>query len=190
MADSTITKKALAAALKELLEEMPFEKISVVHICEKCGMNRKSFYYHFKDKYDLVNWIFDTDVDFVEFAAGSTSVNPQDARWDFVEKVCEYFYKNRSFYRKVLLMKGQNSFPEHFREYIFPFVENRVKELIGNCEADAFTINFFSDAVLCAMVRWLSEKDCMTPEQFVSKIKCRVLNGAATICGEIAQERK
>ena len=54
MADSNITKKALAAALKELMEEMPFEKIGIGDICERCGMHRKSFYYHFKDKYDLV----------------------------------------------------------------------------------------------------------------------------------------
>ena len=45
-------------ALKGLMAEMPFEKINVSQICERCGMNRKSFYYHFKDKYDLVNWIF------------------------------------------------------------------------------------------------------------------------------------
>ena len=47
MADSNITKKALATAFKELMEERPFEKINVGDICEKCEMNRKSFYYHF-----------------------------------------------------------------------------------------------------------------------------------------------
>ena len=57
-ADSNLTKRALAAAMKELMEQMPFSKISVSNIAEQCGMNRKSFYYHFKDKYDLVNWIF------------------------------------------------------------------------------------------------------------------------------------
>ena len=50
MSDSNITKRSLASALKELMEEMPFAKITVADICEKCGMNRKSFYYHFRDK--------------------------------------------------------------------------------------------------------------------------------------------
>ena len=58
-ADSNLTKRALAAAMKELMEQMPFSKISVSDIAEQCGMNRKSFYYHFKDKYDLVNWHFE-----------------------------------------------------------------------------------------------------------------------------------
>ncbi len=50
MTDSNITKKALAAALKDLMKTTSFEKISIQDICEKCHMNRKSFYYHFKDK--------------------------------------------------------------------------------------------------------------------------------------------
>ena len=61
MADSNITKSALASALKELMETTPFAKITVSDICAKCNMNRKSFYYHFKDKFDLVNWIYDVE---------------------------------------------------------------------------------------------------------------------------------
>ena len=56
MADSNITKSALASALKELMETTPFAKITVSDICAKCNMNRKSFYYHFRDIYDLVEW--------------------------------------------------------------------------------------------------------------------------------------
>ena len=57
MADSNITKRTLASALKELMESTPFTKITVSDICAKCNMNRKSFYYHFKDKFDLVNFV-------------------------------------------------------------------------------------------------------------------------------------
>ena len=59
--DSNITKHALSQALKELIKTQPLKKISVGKICEACGMNRKSFYYHFKDKYELINWIFCTE---------------------------------------------------------------------------------------------------------------------------------
>ena len=49
MADSNITKNTLAVSMKKLMEKKPFSKISVGDICEDCGMNRKSFYYHFRD---------------------------------------------------------------------------------------------------------------------------------------------
>ena len=78
MADSNITKKALASALKDLMSRTPYAKISVSDICELCEMNRKSFYYHFKDKEDLVNWIFD-----VEFVALSQA-DPEIAPWESI----------------------------------------------------------------------------------------------------------
>ena len=66
----TDTKKIMAKAFKELLLEVPFQKISVNDICEKCGMNRKSFYYHFCDKYDIANSVFD-----IEFPALSEDIS-------------------------------------------------------------------------------------------------------------------
>lgn len=52
MADSNITRNAMAAAMKALMKEKKLSKISISDICGACGMNRNSFYYHFKDKYD------------------------------------------------------------------------------------------------------------------------------------------
>ena len=109
MSDSNITKRSLASALKELMEEMPFAKITVADICEKCGMNRKSFYYHFRDKYDLVNWIYDTE--FISVARSRQYASG----WDRIADLCAYFYENRRFYCKVLAIQGQNSFSDHFR---------------------------------------------------------------------------
>ena len=53
------TKRALEASLKKLLLRKPLNKIS--DITEDCGVNRMTFYYHFKDIYDLVDWILMED---------------------------------------------------------------------------------------------------------------------------------
>jgi len=53
---SQMTKRALVASLKELLAEKPLDKITVTDLTEHCGVNRMTFYYHFKDIYDLVEW--------------------------------------------------------------------------------------------------------------------------------------
>ena len=66
MSDTKITKLALANSLMEMMEEMPFEDIKVTSIAAHCNLNRKSFYYHFLDKYDLVCWIFDNDLEKAE----------------------------------------------------------------------------------------------------------------------------
>ena len=76
MADSNSTKSALADAMKKLMVRKSFAKISISDLCEECGLNRKSFYYHFKDKYDLVNWIF--YVDFLTNMGGKNFENEWD----------------------------------------------------------------------------------------------------------------
>ena len=55
------TRQMLAQALKELMKTSPLEKISVGDITQQAGVGRNTFYYHFKDKYALVNWIFETE---------------------------------------------------------------------------------------------------------------------------------
>lgn len=169
MADSNITKRALAAALRELMEEMPFDKIQVAHICERCGLNRKSFYYHFKDKYDLVNWIF--DMEFISLANQTSHLTTYEQRWIAAEMACQYFYDNRSFYRKALQIQGQNSFTDHLREHILPLAEQRFALLLEDNTIDSFEAIFLTDAILGAIARWLLSKDCMPPTEFIAKVK-------------------
>ena len=56
MSSSAITKSALCDSLKKLCEQKPFDKISISDITGECGLNRQSFYYHFQDKYDLLEY--------------------------------------------------------------------------------------------------------------------------------------
>ena len=53
---SQTTKRALEASLKNLLLKKPLTKITINDIAEDCEINRMTFYYHFKDIYDLVEW--------------------------------------------------------------------------------------------------------------------------------------
>ena len=175
MADQSITKRALCAALKELMEEESFQKISVADICARCDMNRKSFYYHFRDKYDLVNWIFDTEF----IAVVHAKPDAYDTLWTLFDSLCDYFYRNRSFYRKALLIRGQNSFSDHFRELLTPVQRKLLSKLLSSPSIPPMYIDFFNDAIICALERWLTSRDCMPPEKFVSQMRMLVRCTAA-----------
>lgn len=175
MADSNITKKALAQALKELMAERPFSKINVGNICERCEMNRKSFYYHFKDKYDLVNWIFDTEIITVIKDINTTDV------WEILSATCKYLYENRTFYRKAFKIEGQNCFKDHFHNSISTLVELGLKELFESDEIDEFYINFIADGFICAIARWIVDKDCISHDEFVSRLRIVVNKMAAKV---------
>lgn len=161
MADSNITKRALSSALKELMQETPFAKISVADICEKCDMNRKSFYYHFKDKYELVNWIFDIDfIDLVSRGGANRSLEEMTA-------LCRILFENRRFYCNALSVQGQNSLNEHIREITLPILRERMREAMIEEASIAFAQDFFLDALLGAILRWIRDEDCEPPERFL-----------------------
>ena len=52
-------KYRLAEAVKVCMKTTSVEKITVKEIVDACGTTRQTFYRHFQDKYDLVNWYFD-----------------------------------------------------------------------------------------------------------------------------------
>ena len=52
----------LAESLKELSESRPLEKITIKEITDKVGVIRPTFYNHFQDKYELLEWIITTEL--------------------------------------------------------------------------------------------------------------------------------
>ena len=159
MPDANITKRALANSMKELMQSKAFEKISVIDICEGCGMNRKSFYYHFKDKYDLVNWIFYTD-----FITAASAHGEYESGWNLLELIGNLFYRDQDFYRVALRIEGQNSFRDYFYESISPIFE----VFLGDGE---FNIQLICDAFLAVVMRWLTEGCKQTPSEFVEELR-------------------
>ena len=157
MADSNSTKSALADAMKKLMVRKSFAKISISDLCEECGLNRKSFYYHFKDKYDLVNWIFDRDY------SGFVYRNKGDSF--FFKELCEYFSENSAYYRKVFMIQGHNCFLEHLYNHFYRLLIACKKE-----DSTDFEISFYSDAIVSAIKRWLNmvNLDC---EHFSSELE-------------------
>ncbi|MDD4716308.1 MAG: TetR/AcrR family transcriptional regulator C-terminal domain-containing protein [Oscillospiraceae bacterium] len=184
MPDSNITKKALAQAMKELMAETPFSKINVGEICLKCGMNRKSFYYHFKDKYDLVNWIYYTE--FVE----RVNTERYESIWDFLNDICNYFYANRSFYVNALQIKGQNSFEEYFAEVLHAIILSYFSDVFDDGEYQNFHAVFFTDAFRMSITRWLSENAKIPPKKFVELLKAAASGTAQKMVQDLKWDRQ
>lgn len=114
MSNNMITKDALGKALKVLLEKKPLSKISVKDITECCNISRNTFYYHFKDKYELINWIFYTDM-----LENVNSFNDPSKLTNSFVNVCKCLYANRKFYLACFQYIGQNSLYEYLNEFYY-----------------------------------------------------------------------
>ena len=162
---SSITKKALMESLKKLMLQKPLNKITINDLTTDCGISRMAFYYHFRDKFDLVNWIFD-----VEYL-NHVQIGKNLIGWDSVLHLCNYFYENKDFYRKAMKVEDQNSFINHFRELVSPLMAEDIREILGEQTDADFYVNFFCDAVICAFGRWISQKEPIPPQKFVELLK-------------------
>ncbi len=156
MKRAELTKLQLADALKDLTGSMPFRKISVSHIADHAGMSRKSFYYHFKDKYDLVAFIFES-----EFSAYCKT--QQSGSW--LARLCRYLYEQREFYRIVLRYDGQNCFEDYLRSFIR---RRAAEEMTNPAQLDLASEKLLSEAVLAVLKAWLTDAEIMDAETFLS----------------------
>ena len=57
-----ITKRAIVSAFKEMLKDTPFNKITIAELSEKTGINRQTFYYNFRDIYDLTLFMIEDEL--------------------------------------------------------------------------------------------------------------------------------
>ena len=114
---SDITKKAFADAIKHLLKKKSLAKISVKDIVQYCNISRNTFYYHFKDKYELINWIF-----YTETLAEVNSFNDPSKCQDSFINLCRYLHKNRSFYLSCFQYVGQNSLRDYLQNFYYELI--------------------------------------------------------------------
>lgn len=93
---SVETQVNIANALKELMQSKSFEKISISDITNACSIHRQTFYYHFDDKYDLLNWIV-----FHELVNPLIDNFNLDNMYQRIEDLFTTMVKHKSFYQKA-----------------------------------------------------------------------------------------
>ena len=152
MAATDSTKKLLAQSLRELMRKRPLNRITVGDICQLCDMNRKSFYYHFHDKYELVNWIFTRGVREAERNAPYHS--------DRLLVLCAYLREEQSFYRAALSQLEQNSLYLCMADLLRPMLLERV----AATDVDAAALDICVHACGAAIIHWL-RSGCRQPEE-------------------------
>ncbi|HEX3039291.1 MAG TPA: dihydroxyacetone kinase transcriptional activator DhaS [Caproiciproducens sp.] len=169
MSDSLITKRAIAASVKELMKKKGLEKISVSEIVENCGINRQTFYYHFKDKYDLIDWIYYNEV------VSVVTQNKLHENWsDVVRDVLRSMKQEQYFYTNALNVTGQNS----FQDYLFEVTKGLVMEILDEIADDSkienrdkeFIAAFNAYGLVGITVRWARSGMKEQPDEIVLRL--------------------
>lgn len=174
MANST--KEALGAALKKLLEAKPIDKITVKDLVELCGVNRQTFYYHFDDVYDLLEWVFEED---------ANRVLPEEIRYDeWRENVIlffRYLYENKSFVLNIFNSQNRSYLLRYFKRRLhycihsFAVIVAEGKNIAW--EDLEFVCEFYSNGVVGLISQWLDSNMEVSGEDMLEKF-LTILDGS------------
>ena len=170
---SQITKRALASALKELLEHKPLNKITIADITEQCGVNRQTFYYHFQDIYALLEWIYTTDAQ--RLLEGKRD---GDTWQQGFLQVLEYIRDNRALVR--------NTYHSVSRELL----EERAAGTQVPEEDRAFLAHFYKYAFVGLTVEWMQGGMKEEPARLVSRVNTVMEGNIAAALERMARRKE
>ncbi|TWS95305.1 MULTISPECIES: dihydroxyacetone kinase transcriptional activator DhaS [unclassified Streptococcus] len=171
MTSSLITKKRIAKAFKNLLATQDFQTISVVDIMKLAKIRRQTFYNHFVDKYQLMDWIFESELqeritDNLDFISGR----------QLLMELFLYFEQERYFYLQLFDSRGQNNFYDYFVGYCQILVTKIIKEYATSAKmADPqfldFHQHYHSHALAQTIKDFLHHKQALPkPDYLISEI--------------------
>ncbi len=166
---SQITKRALEQSLKKLLLKKPLTKITIQDITEDCGINRMTFYYHFKNIYDLVEWVC------LEDARRALENRCDYDSWtQGLLQIFASVRENRAFVMNVYQCVHQ----EQLEKYLKPQVDSLVIEIINgesgsktlHEEDKEFIARIYSHVFIGVMLDWIKEDMRSDPKQIVDRL--------------------
>ena len=169
---SQLTKKALAQSLKELCAEKPLNKITVGELCERTGIRRQTFYYHFDDIADLVEWICQSEADV------ALKQNRDYTTWE--EGFLDIFLlakKEKSFVMNIYHSVSKDTLMRYLYHLTLPLLNHVVNEVatslriqdIAQIDKD-FIANFYTVSFVDIMVGWVDRGMKEDPQMIIDHL--------------------
>ena len=166
---SSITKQALEHALKSLLLKKPFHKITINDITEDCGINRMTFYYHFRDIYDLVEWACQEDARRILDGKRTYTTWQEGFR-----RILDGLIDNRPFILNVYRSVRREQVETFLFQVTHGLLMGVVEELDPRGEVreedKAFLADFYKYAFVGLTVEWMQGGMKEEPARLVSRV--------------------
>ena len=173
---SQITKRALEQSLKNLLLKKPLTKITVSDIADDCGINRMTFYYHFKDIYDLVEWSC------LEDAKHALDEKKTYETWQQgLLQIFEAVKENKPFILNVYRCVHREQIEKYLQPLVDQLILGVINEETGNMtirdEDKQFIAQIYSYIFIGLMLDWIKDDMREDPQPLVDRL-ARLIKGS------------
>lgn len=166
---SNTTKYALETSLKKLLLQKPMNKITISDLTNDCGISRMAFYYHFKDIYDLVEWVCLEDA-----ARALQGKKTYDTWQEGLQQIFEAVIENKPFIMNVCRTLSR----EQIENYLFQLTHNLLIGVVEEKSAGteiteeekAFIADFYKYGFVGIMLDWIKDGMKEDYEDIIDKL--------------------
>ncbi len=169
------TKKSLANALRRAMEKKTFSKITVSEIIEDCGVNRKTFYYHFRDIYDLLRWMLEQDA--IEIVKKFDLIEDYSEAINFV---MNYVEENEHIINCAYDSIGHDHVKSFFYSDFIALMNSLIvsaEKRMGRTLTDSyrdFLSKFYTEALSGMLMEWICRKNTIDRDQIISYISSTI----------------
>lgn len=150
------TKYALEASLKKFLLKKPVDKITISDLTNDCGISRMSFYYHFKDIYDLVEWAC-----FEDASQALQGKKTHDTWQDGLMQIFEAVMENKPFILNVYHALSRDQIESYLFHLTYNLIEGVVEEKSTGMnvtkEQKQFVADFYKYSFVGLMLDWIKQ---------------------------------
>lgn len=185
---SAATKQRLADALKQQMQKKPLNKITVRELLDMTDITRSTFYYHFTDIYDLMKWMFDTEL--MELLKKSESFTSWD---NGLLLALRYVEQNRKVclcaYNSVGLGVLQQLFYKNVVSIMQRFVASLTADIPAHPEHVEFIVQYYTGALVMMLLRWIMHPDGHTPEEMIALLDVAMYGNIRAALERSAQGR-
>lgn len=166
---ANMTKYALEASLKKLLLQKSLDKITINDLTEDCGISRMAFYYHFKDIYDLIEWVCLEDA-----SHALQDKKTYDSWQEGLTQIFETVLENKPFIMNVYHSVSREQIENYLFRLTYHLIMGVVEEKSAGREIapenKEFIAEFYKYGFVGIMLDWIKQGMKADYHQIVDKL--------------------
>ncbi|MGN0993820.1 MAG: TetR/AcrR family transcriptional regulator C-terminal domain-containing protein [Butyricicoccus sp.] len=180
-------KEQMAESLKKLMKQKSLQKITIQEIADDCGMNRYTFYYHFKDIYDLLSWVFHEEA-LSLIRKSDNCLTWQEGFLLFLRSIRE----NREVFQCALNSLGQDALRAMFYQEVSHLMQLFLTDVGGKYQVSQAFRGFLGDFYIAALsgiiVEWIRRDLDLSEDDMMRYLRLTLDGQIDAILGRAEQE--
>ncbi|WP_138751331.1 TetR/AcrR family transcriptional regulator [Paenibacillus sinopodophylli] len=167
------TRDTILQSFISLISEKNFEDITINEIADRANVNRGTVYFHYQDKYDLLNTCIELYLNKMISATTTTDANGETI--DLIQSsflpVIRYFEENHHFYVSMLSNKGIPAFRERMLELVTSHINVHINMEGNNKEySKELMTQFIGSAFVGVIEWWILNSMPQSPEEVADQL--------------------